>query len=71
MIVEKYLELASLSIADKRLLINELCQEIASIDEESPDPNIVKILEERWASYEENPTGAMTLEEFRKRIGAA
>jgi len=71
MIVERYPELAGLPIEDKRLLLNELCEDIASVDGERPDPNIVKILEERWASYEENPTGAMTLEEFRKRIGAA
>jgi putative addiction module component (TIGR02574 family) len=69
MIAERFPELAKLPIDEKRLLLNELCEDISSSD--APDPNIVKILEERWKAYEDDPSGAVTLEEFRKRIGVS
>ena len=71
MIAERFPEIADLPIVEKRLLLNELCESIASSDAGSPDPNVVKILEERWASHQSDPSGALTLEEFRKRIGLA
>ena len=67
--IERFPELASLPLDEKRKLLNELCEEIASADENSPDPEIVKILEERWKAHHNDPSGALTLEEFRKRIG--
>lgn len=69
MIAERFPELAKLPIDEKRLLLKELCEDISSPD--APDPDIVKILEERWKAYQDDPSGAVTLEEFRKRIGAS
>ena len=71
MIAERFPELAKLPIAEKRLLLKELCKELAAFDGEKPDPDIVRVLEERWKAHEQDPSGTMTLEEFRKRIGAA
>jgi len=70
MIAEKFPELAKLPLREKRLLLSELCEEIALADQDSPDPEIVKILEERWKAHQDDPSGAITLEDFRKRIGA-
>ena len=69
MIAERFPELAKLPIDEKRLLLNDLCEDISSPD--APDPSIVRILEERWKAYEDDPSGAATLEEFRKRIGVS
>jgi putative addiction module component (TIGR02574 family) len=71
MIAERFPELASLPLSEKRLLLNELCETIAMEDQESPDPKIVNLLEERWKAHQEDPSAAITLEEFRKRIGVA
>ncbi|MDF1741804.1 MAG: addiction module protein [Verrucomicrobiales bacterium] len=60
-----------LNSEDKRLLINELWDDIEGEDAKSPDPGIVEILESRWKKYESDPTTAMTLEEFRERIGVS
>ncbi len=69
MIVEKFPELANLPIEQKRTLVGELCDEIHSYDSETPDPAVVKILESRWQAHLDDPSGAVTLEEFRRRIG--
>ena len=69
MIAERFPELAKLPIDEKRLLLSELCEDISSPT--TPDPDIVKILEERWKAYKDDPSGAVTLEEFRKRIGVS
>ena len=69
MIAEKYPELSKLSIEEKRDLVAELCEEIAAQDANGPDPVIVEILESRWKAHCEDPSGEVTLEEFRKRIG--
>ena len=69
MITEKFPEIAKLPINEKRLLLNELCEDIASSDQKSPDARIVAILEERWKAHESDPAGGLTLEEFRRRIG--
>ena len=69
MIAERFPGLAELPLEEKRLLLNELCEDIASTDQDSPDPRIVKLLEERWQAHENDPSGALTLEEFRRRPG--
>ena len=69
MIAEKYPELSELTVDEKRDLVADLCEEIASQDAEGPDPAIVGILESRWKAHCDDPSGAVTLEEFRKRIG--
>jgi len=68
MIAERFPELASLPLDEKRILLDELCEDIATSN--APDPRIVKLLEERWQAYLDDPSGAITLEEFRNRIGA-
>lgn len=69
MIAEKFPGIETLPKDEKRLLVSELCESLAAPD--SVDPAIVRILEQRWAEHEVDPSGAMTLEAFRKRIGVA
>lgn len=69
MVAERFPELSELSVEEKRALVSELCEEIAEHEGSSPDPAIVEILERRWKDHCEDPSGSITLEEFRKRIG--
>ncbi|MEM9017436.1 MAG: addiction module protein [Verrucomicrobiota bacterium] len=69
MILERFPELASLSIEEKQTLFEELGREIAASDNGEPDPEIVQMLEERWKEHEKDPSKAVTLEDFRQRIG--
>ncbi len=71
MIVEKFPDIAGLSLEEKRRLMNELWQEISQTVAERPDPAVVELLEQRWRHYEQNPQTAISLEEFRHRIGAS
>jgi putative addiction module component (TIGR02574 family) len=71
MIVERIPEISKLTQQDKRLLINELWDDIEELDAGEPNPAVVRILQERWNEFEENPSAAMTLEEFRSRIGVS
>jgi len=70
MIAEKFPEIADLPMEDKRLLISELCEEVAGCSE-AVNPAIARILEQRWKDHTDDPAGAVTLEEFRKRIGVS
>ena len=70
MIVERFPEIAALPNEEKRILVSELCEDLAS-SKDGADPAIVRILEERWSQYEANPSSAITLEEFRKRIATS
>lgn len=69
MVADRFPELSKLSIEEKRDLVSDLCEEIAEYEAASPDPQIVEILEKRWQNHCDDPAGAVTLEEFRKRIG--
>ncbi len=69
MIAERFPELANLPLVEKRIVLDELCEDI--LPSTSPDPEIVKLLEERWRDHQGDPSGDMTLEEFRKRIGVS
>ena len=69
MIAERFPGIEALPKEEKRLLVSELCEGLAAPD--SVDTAIVRILEHRWAEHEADPSGALTLEEFRKRIGVA
>lgn len=71
MIVERFPEIAELSLEEKKRLMNELWDEISRSYLERPDPAIVELLDERWRHYEENPETVMSVEEFRRRIGGA
>jgi len=68
MIAERFPELAKLSEEDKRLLVSELCEDLTE-QNGKPDPRIVEELESRWKRFESDPSGSVTLEEFRRRIG--
>lgn len=70
MMVEIFPEIGRLSIEEKRRLMNELWEEVVR-SEDRPDPAMVKLLEERWRHYEQHPESAVSLEEFRRRIGAS
>jgi len=69
MIAERIPGLKALSIAEKRLLMNELWEEVRNSDLDTPDPAIVELLQERLEHFRANPDSAITLEEFRKRLG--
>ena len=69
MIAERFPELSKLSIEEKRRLMNELWNEISQRELETRDPALVELLEQRWRHYESNPETAVSLEEFRLRIG--
>jgi putative addiction module component (TIGR02574 family) len=71
MILERFPELLNLPAQEKRLLISELCEDLTDSIRQEPDPKIVALLEERWKAYEEDPSGALTLEEFRERMRAS
>jgi putative addiction module component (TIGR02574 family) len=71
MILERFPELSSLPPQEKRLLIRELCEELTDSVDRDPDPTIVALLEKRWKAYENDPSGALTLEEFRERLRAS
>ncbi len=68
MIVERFPELSELSLEEKRALVSDLCEEIAEQEGSRPDPRIVEILERRWKAHCDDPSGSITLEEFRKRV---
>ena len=69
MIAERFPELVGLPLEEKRIVLSELCEEI--VPSSAPDPEIVKILEKRWKDYQTDPSGGITLEEFRRRIGVS
>ena len=69
MITERIPQIKSLSIQEKKLLMNELWEEIRQSGEEEPDPAVIALLQSRWDHYLANPDSAITLEEFRKRLG--
>ena len=51
--------------------MNELWEEVSRGGAERPDPAVVELLQRRWRQYEEAPETAMSLEDFRRRIGAS
>lgn len=69
MIAERIPEIKTLSIQEKRLLMNELWEEVRESGLEQPDPAIAKLLQERLEHFYNNPESAITIEEFRKRLG--
>lgn len=61
--------LKELSLEQKWLLANELWNEVEERQETLPtSPEIVAIVEQRFAEYERDPSTAMTLEEFKHRF---
>lgn len=60
--------LGKLSLEDKWLLATELWNEVERRQSELPStPEIQKIVEERFAQFERDPSTAMSLEDFKRR----
>jgi putative addiction module component (TIGR02574 family) len=68
MIVEQIPAVKELSLEQKWLLANELWEEIEEQQEALPtSPEIVALVEQRFAEFARDPSTAMTLEEFKRR----
>ncbi len=69
MIVETLPAIAALSLEQKWSLAVELWDEVDERQAELPaNPAILKIVEERFADFERDPSTAMTLEQFKRRF---
>ena len=68
MIIEKIPEIQSLTAEQKTALARELWSE-AEADSTNPEREAqLRILEERWKHYENNPGTASTWDEVKRRI---
>jgi len=62
-------EIATLTPAQKRRLIDELWQQLeVRGDDDTIEPPLLKELETRADKYDANPSGGMLLEEFEKKL---
>lgn len=69
MIAERIPAVKELSIQDKWLLANELWDEVEEHQEAWPStPEIIAIVEQRFADHERDPSTALSLEEFKNRL---
>jgi hypothetical protein len=68
MIVEQYPELQRLSPERKLALAAELFEDATDCTVEQPDPEIVRLLDERLAEYEGNPASGSPWSEVKARI---
>lgn len=69
MISEQIPAVTKLSLEDKWLLANELWNEVETRQDELPtSPDILTIVEERFAQFEGDPSTAMSLDEFKRRF---
>lgn len=60
-------EIATLSLHEKRQLIDELWQQVEPADDDYISPELLNELERRADAYEANPVGGMSLEQFEKK----
>ena len=69
MIAERIPAVKLLSLQDKWLLANELWEEVEEHQQELPtSPEIMAVVEQRFAEYERDPSTAMSLEEFKRQF---
>ncbi|HSI13242.1 MAG TPA: addiction module protein [Chthoniobacter sp.] len=69
MIADQIPAVKQLSLQDKWLLANELWAEIEERQQELPtSPEIMSMVEQRFAEFERDPSTAMSLEEFKRRF---
>jgi len=61
-------EIATLSLDEKRRLIDELWLQVEPADDDHIPPELLAELERRADAYDANPANGMTLEEFEKRF---
>ena len=68
MIVEQYPELQRLSPERKLALAAELFEDATDCTAAQPDPEIIKLLDQRLAEYEWDPSSASPWSEVRARF---
>jgi hypothetical protein len=68
MIVEQYPEIQRLSPERKLALAAELFEDATDCRSEQPDPDIIRLLDERLAEYEKNPSSGSPWSEVKLRI---
>ncbi|MCB1237163.1 MAG: addiction module protein [Verrucomicrobiae bacterium] len=68
MIVEEFPEIEQLSPDRKLALAAELFEGVTDCAPEDADPEIVRLLEERLAEYEKNPSSGSPWGEVKARI---
>ena len=70
MIADRIPQLAELTVEEKLLLANELWDEVERREKEIPfDDAVLKLLERRAADFQQDPSSAVTWEEFKRRLG--
>jgi putative addiction module component (TIGR02574 family) len=69
MIAEQIPALTGLNLQEKWQLAVELWDEVDALQEQLPtDDALLKIVEQRFADYDRDPSTAMTLEEFKLKF---
>ena len=69
MIAERIPAVKQLSLQDKWLLANELWEEVEEHQQKlTTSPEIMAVVEQRFAEFERDPSTAMSLEEFKRRF---
>jgi hypothetical protein len=68
MIVDQFPELERLSPERKLALAAELFEDATDCTAEQPDPEIIKLLDERLAEYQKDPSSESPWSEVRTRI---
>ena len=61
-------EIATLTSAEKRRLIDELWLQLENDNDDFIKPELLKELEKRGDKYDAEPSGGMTLAEFEKKL---
>lgn len=64
-------ELAALSIQEKAEIIDFLLPDVVRAEDEEISPDLMEELERRIEAHQQDPSGAITLEEWRKERGLA
>ena len=68
MVVDEYPELQRLSPERKLTLAAELFEDVTDCTAEKPDPEIIKLLDDRLAEYEKDPSSGSPWSEVKARI---
>lgn len=70
MISESIPELKKLSPKEKLILATELWEEFRDSDEDHEvNEALLKVLQKRFEAYRDDPSAAVTWEDFKKRLG--
>jgi putative addiction module component (TIGR02574 family) len=66
------IQLEQMSVQEKLQLVDELWLSMASeLDSLDMVPEVKHLLDQRWSAFLEDPSVALTLEEFQQRMKAA